>query len=241
MQTPKMYKDLFPQGAIKRVVTATASQPYFGKIGPVLDVAFKIPVLNTWCKKNKNLVKVLLHYYQSMGCSGRKLKLLIELLLMPYYLHEPEEWWRLMHEVVSLIQYQQVAYLLREPAIEDHLMKLLCHCPEEPHRGYDAAYSLTAFSLWMFERGNVHVALQLIQAAVKADPTWAYPEYLFGWYGLFVEGIDTVAHFVKSVHLDWNFLQKIKQDWACKRFPAVLKTVQQSMIVPSGLSKRKTS
>jgi hypothetical protein len=87
------------------------------------------------------------------------------------------------------------------------------------------------YSLWLFERGDVQGAINMIQIAVLADETWGYPEYLHGWYGLFTRGVDSVTHFTRAVQIDWSFLQRMKHDKTCRQHPEVLKEVQKRTLV----------
>ncbi|MFM8453799.1 MAG: hypothetical protein ACKOAD_02265 [Gammaproteobacteria bacterium] len=226
---PKTYKDLIQQreqeflGAWQQVDLAK-------KFGKFVSFLFKVPLLNRLCKRNFTLVNILLSYYQKQNLLRPILKLVIELLSMPHYKQAPEEWWRLMRYTTSLLQHQQISYFLRDFAIEDQLIILAGNGPKD-YVGYDVSYSLIGFSLWMFERGNVFAAIKLVEQATKADPTWAYPEYLLGWYGLFVQGVDSASHFVNAVHIDWSFLQRIKKDRVCQKFPEIVRKVHQSVVI----------
>ncbi|MDB6096402.1 MAG: hypothetical protein JWM09_680, partial [Francisellaceae bacterium] len=64
-----------------------------------------------------------------------------------------------------------------------------------------------------------------------SDNKWGYPEYILGWYGLFSNNVDSVLHFSKAVAIDWNFLQRIKHDRICQKFPDIVHQVQQKVIV----------
>ena len=101
----------------------------------------------------------------------------------------------------------------------------------KPWKGYDVAYAFVGYSLWLFERGDIQGAINMIQIGIEADETWGYPEYLFGWYGLFTGGVDSVAHFARAVQIDWSFLQRMKQDKTCRQHPELLKEVQRRTLI----------
>jgi len=144
--------------------------------------------------------------------------------------HEGYRWWYLMRFAVAIAQERQINWLVRDIVLEDNLI-LLGSLGPRPLKGYDVAYAFVGYSLWMFERGDVLGALNLIQIAEQADETWGYPEYLHGWYGLFTRGVDSVTHFTRAVHIDWSFLQRMKQDKTCRDHPDVLHEVQKRTLV----------
>ncbi len=144
--------------------------------------------------------------------------------------HEEYRWWYLMRFAVAVAQERQINWLIRDIGLEDNLI-LLGSLGPRPLKGYDVAYAFVGYSLWMFERGDVLGAINLIQIAEQADETWGYPEYLHGWYGLFTRDVDSVTHFTRAVHIDWSFLQRMKHDKTCRKHPDVLHAVQKRTLV----------
>ncbi len=140
------------------------------------------------------------------------------------------QWWYLMRFAVAIAQERQINWLIRDMTLEDNLI-LLGSLGPRPLKGYDVAYAFVGYSLWLFERGDVVGALNLVQIAEQADETWGYPEYLHGWYGLFTRGVDSVTHFTRAVHIDWSFLQRMKHDKTCRKHPNVLHEVQKRTLV----------
>ncbi len=140
------------------------------------------------------------------------------------------QWWYLMRFAVAIAQERQINWLIRDIRLEDNLI-LLGSLGPRPLKGYDVAYAFVGYSLWMFERGDVLGAINLIQIAEQADESWGYPEYLHGWYGLFIRGVDSITHFTRAVHIDWSFLQRMKHDKTCKEHPDVLHEVQKRTLV----------
>lgn len=140
------------------------------------------------------------------------------------------KWWHLMHIAVSIAQ--DLSLNAQHQACEPlmHLLKLSMVGPQ-PWQGYHVAYSFASFSLWSFQFGKTQRAIEQVNIAIHADPSWGYPEYLLGWYGLVLEGIDPVPHFVKAIHINWSFFQRLRQDPFCQRFPDVLQAVQQQILV----------
>ncbi len=119
---------------------------------------------------------------------------------------------------------------MRDLALEDSLIMLGSTGPK-PWIGYDIAYAFVGYSLWIFERGDVQGAINMIKVSIDADDTWGYPEYLLGWYGLFTNNVDSVEHFTRAVQIDWSFLQRMKHDRTCRQHPEILKEVQKKTLV----------
>jgi hypothetical protein len=139
-------------------------------------------------------------------------------------------WWYLMRFAVAIAQERQINWFVRDIVLEDNLVSLGGLGPR-PLKGYDVAYSFVGYSLWLFERGDILAAIDLVQIAEQADETWGYPEYLHGWYGLFTKGVDSASDFTRAVHIDWSFLQRMKHDRTCRQHPDVLHEVQKRTLV----------
>jgi hypothetical protein len=143
--------------------------------------------------------------------------------------HEAK-WWSLMRKAVLVAQDLELQNKAEsQPLLR--LIKLSQNAPQ-PWQGYDVAYCFASLSLWSFVQGKSSVALDQVKIAQHADPSWAYSEYLLGWYGLWLEGIDPVKHFVRAIHLDWGYLQCLIQDTHCQQFPQVLQAVKQAVFLP---------
>ncbi|MBS0289936.1 MAG: hypothetical protein JSS07_07895 [Proteobacteria bacterium] len=153
------------------------------------------------------------------------LQLLIERLnRQHFWLNHAVKWWVLMRLSIQIAQDLPKSTLNRVSDPIQHLFKLGGYAPM-PWRGEDVAYSFVALSLWSFELGKTQKAIEQVNSAIHADISWGYPEYLLGCYGLLLEGIEPVTHFVKAVELNWNFLERLKQDPLCQQFPDVIQAV----------------
>lgn len=140
------------------------------------------------------------------------------------------KWWSLMKTAVGIAQDLKLGGFNRfEPT--QQLLKLSRVAPQ-PWQGYDVAYSFVALSLWSFSQGKTQRAIEHAQIAIHADPSWGYPEYLFGWYGLILEGIDSVPHFVRAIKADRRYFQRLKQDPLLQQFPDILQSVKQKVLIP---------
>ena len=141
-----------------------------------------------------------------------------------------KKWWELMRIAVAIAQ---DLHLDTSDRLYQPLQKLLKLCMDgpQPWQGYNVAYSFVSLSLWSFQRGKTQKALEQVNIAIHADPFWGYPEYLLGWYGLILEGIDPVPHFVRAIQINWNFFQKLKQDPLSQHFPETLQAVKQKILV----------
>lgn len=148
-----------------------------------------------------------------------------------YWKDHANKWWHLMYLAVNIaqnLQLGEVSSQYSEPL--QRLLKLSTRAPQ-PWHGYQVAYCFCAFSLWSFAQKKFPKAIEQVNVAVHADLTWGYPEYLLGWYGLVLEGMDPVSHFVKAVHIDSNFFQKLKQDPFLHHFPEVLAAINQRVLI----------
>jgi|GEM_PF-2129222 len=157
------------------------------------------------------------------------LQLLLEALEHRHFWRDHEaKWWSLMRKAIALSQDLQLENKAEsQPLLR--LIKLSQNAPQ-PWQGYDVAYSFASLSLWSFIQGKSPIALEQVKSAIYADPSWAYPEYLLGWYGLWLEGIDPVKHFVRAIQLDWRYFQRLKQDPHCQQFPQILEAVKQAVL-----------
>lgn len=145
------------------------------------------------------------------------------------------KWWELMRMAIGIAQdlHLDTTDRLYQPL--QRLLKL-CMSGPEPWQGYNVAYSFVSLSLWSFQRGKTQKAIEQVNIALHADPAWGYPEYLLGWYGLVLEGIDPVPHFVKAIKINWDFFQKLKQDPLCQRFPEMIQVIKQRILAEKNLA-----
>ena len=148
-------------------------------------------------------------------------------------------WWFLMRLAVAFVQEQQIKQFFINPELEEFFIDLGKKGPGK-QVGYNVAYSFVGFSLWLFERGLIKDAIGMIQVAENADPTWGYPQYLHGWYGLFLEDVDSVDYFSKAVNIDWKFLHRLRNDHTCQQFPEIVKQVNKRVLIQNDLVNNKT-
>jgi hypothetical protein len=202
-----------------------------GALAAVLSHAIRFPILGRFLRRSFTIQCVALSRFRQKGDYVGLYNLLINSLLANYFRKKRiYRWWYLMRFGVAVAQERQINWMIRDLVLEDNLI-LVGSLGPKPWKGYDVAYSFVGYSLWLFERGDIHGALNMIQIAVQADETWGYPEYLHGWYGLFTTGVDSVNHFTRAVQIDWSFLQRMKQDKTCRAHPEVLREVQKRTIV----------
>lgn len=202
-----------------------------GILANLLSHAINFPVIGRMLQGSFPVLCIALSRARQRGDYMGLYNLLINSLLGPYFRNKKNyRWWYLMRFGIAVAQERQINWLIRDLVLEDNLI-LVGSLGPKPWKGYDVAYSFVGFSLWLFERGDIHGALNMIQIAVQADATWGYPEYLHGWYGLFTTGVDSVTHFTRAVQIDWSFLQRMKQDKTCRSHPDVLREVQKRTLV----------
>lgn len=222
----RTYKDL--------VQHRTQYLPLSGIVGAVtefLSYGIKIPVVGRLLQRSFTVVCCAIGRLRRKNNYNGLFDLLVDCLSHnTFRKYEAYRWWYLMRFAVAISQEWQINWLIRDIRLEDNLI-LLGSLGPRPLKGYDVAYAFVGYSLWMFERGDVLGAINLIQIAKQADETWGYPEYLHGWYGLFTRGVDSVEHFTCAVHIDWSFLQRMKHDKTCKEHPGLLHEVQKRTLV----------
>ncbi|MFI4937617.1 MAG: hypothetical protein ACHQJ6_03805 [Candidatus Berkiellales bacterium] len=150
-----------------------------------------------------------------------------------FWHHHAKKWWHLMRLAVEITQTLKLA--VSNPFCKpiQRLLKLSTLAPQ-PWQGSDVAFCFSTFSLWSFIQGKTQKAILQINNAIHADLTWGYSEYLLGWYGLALEGIDPVSHFVKAIKIDRRYFEQLKNDPLCRAFPDVLALVEQEVSKSDG-------
>lgn len=201
------------------------------KVVELLSYALYFPLLGRWLRGFFPIVCVALGKMRRRGNYRGMYRLLFNCLMSSAFrVKNTFKWWYLMRFGVAMAQERQINWMIRDFILEDNLI-LIGTLGPKPLKGYDVAYSFVGFALWLFERGDIQGAVNMIKISVQADETWGYPEYLYGWFGLFTSGIDSVAHFTKAVHIDWSFFQRMKMDKMCSQHPELLKEVQKRSLV----------
>lgn len=223
----RTYKDLI-QNRFPPYVQQTG---WTGRFAEFLSLGIRLPFIGRFIQQSFPLVCIAINRLRRQGDYVGLNNLLIDVLLgIAFRKTHVYRWWYLMRFGVAVAQERQINWLIRDLILEDNLI-IMGSLGPRPWKGYDIAYSFVGYSLWLFERGDIQGALNMIQIAVQADETWGYPEYLHGWYGLFTQGVNSVEHFTRAVQIDWSFLQRMKQDRTCRRHPELLKEVQKRTLV----------
>lgn len=222
----RTYKDLLQE---RHKHSALSS--FKGIFAGLLSFGIKIPILGKLLQRSFPITCFALGRYRLHGDFVALYTLLINSLIGPQFRKKDSyHWWYLMRFAVAVAQERQINFFVRDLVLEDSLIMLGSLGPK-PWKGYDVAYAFVGFSLWIFERGDIKGAINMIEIATAADETWGYPEYLLGWYGLFTTGIDSVHHFTRAVQIDWSFLQRMKHDKTCRQHPDILREVQKKTLV----------
>lgn len=155
--------------------------------------------------------------------------LLMRLAHPSFWGNHTQKWWYLMYMAVNIAQNLSLSAHDKQCEPLQRLMKLSLTAPQ-PWQGYHAAYCFAALSLWSLAQGKTQKALVQINTSLHADPLWGYSEYLLGWYGLILEGIDSIAHFAKAVCIDSDYLQRLKQDPMIAHFPEIVEAVRHRVV-----------
>jgi len=222
----KTYKDLIQNRNQYKQLAGSIGITY-----ELLSYGIRLPVIGRLLCNSFTIVCCALSRLRRKGDYLRLYDLLIDCLIhATFRKQQGYRWWYLMRFAVAIAQERQINWMFRDVVLEDNLT-LLGSLGPRPLKGYDVAYSFVGYSLWLFERGDVWGAISMVKIAEQADETWGYPEYLHGWFGLFTAGVDSVEHFARAVHIDWSFLQRMKQDKTCREHPDVLHEVQKRTLV----------
>lgn len=202
----------------------------FGYLAEFLSLGIKLPLIGKALCRSFAVVSCALNRFRRKGDFAGLYNLITDNLTSQNFRKGGYQWWYLMRFAVAVAQERQINWLIRDIVLEDNLI-LIGSLGPRPLKGYDVAYSFVGYSLWLFERGDIWGAINMIKIAEHADQTWGYPEYLHGWYGLFTTGVDSIEHFARAVHIDWSFLQRMKQDKTCRQHPEMLHEVQKRTLV----------
>lgn len=224
--TYRTYRDL-----TRKSTTSPQMHGSISRITAFFSYGIMLPVVGRLLCHSFMVVCCALGRFRRKGDYAALYGLLINCLTRGYFRHERSyRWWYLMRFSVAVLQERQINWLVRDVILEDNLI-LVGSLGPRPLKGYDVAYSFVGYSLWLFERGDIWAAISMVKVAEQADPTWGYPEYLHGWYGLFTTGVNSVDHFARAVQIDWSFLQRMKQDRTCRAHPSLLHEVQKRTLV----------
>lgn len=96
----------------------------------------------------------------------------------------------------------------------------------EPFQGYHVARSFLAISHRAFETGDYDAAAEFAETAVRADESWAEPDFTLGWYHLVLGGGDPVEHLTRAVLKDPGILFRIAKDPECRRHPHIIRKLK---------------
>lgn len=137
-----------------------------------------------------------------------------------FWFNHDAKWWQLMQIAINIAQ--RFEPWTQKPICEPlrRLLSLSDNAPQ-PWQGRAVAYCYATLSLWAFQEGFIQKALDKITIAIHADKSWGYPEYLLGWYGLLLEGIDPILHFKRAIQIDAYWLQYLNQDPLLNHFPTI--------------------
>lgn len=145
-----------------------------------------------------------------------------------FWNNHTKKWWKLMTMAICVAQDLEPWTQKRfcEPLLR---LLNLSHNAPQPWQGREVAYCFATLSLWSFQEGKTQKALDKIRIAIHADPTWGYSEYLLGWYGLLLEGIEPIPHFVRAISMQGGLWQCFIQDPILTHFPDIRLAVEREL------------
>ncbi len=88
------------------------------------------------------------------------------------------------------------------------------------------ASSFIELSRWSFKDKDTDSMIRLAKCAGEKDPSWGEPDFLIGWYGLFVDGIDYIGYFKSSITKERKYINRIKNDKECSHNKKVISFIE---------------
>lgn len=109
-----------------------------------------------------------------------------------------------------------------------HRNKLVCMAENgvHPMNGYDVAYCFCYFSKWKYVEGRYDLAIDYARRARMAEKSWGEPDFLLGWYALFIEQSDPTDHFLTAIKKNAEYLTIITHDPILAEFPNIIDQVR---------------
>lgn len=217
----------------QRLIGTESPLPTFSAFPGPLQAFFVIPGVDVLLGKT-----YLGLQYQALALNREKrpleaLSLLtVAMRRQQFWPHHASKWWKLMMIAIHIAQNLEPWTQKRfcEPLVR---LLNLSHNAPQPWQGREVAYCFATLSLWSFQEGKSQKAFEKIRIALHADPTWGYSEYLLGWYGLLLEGIEPVEHFVRAINREGALRQSFMQDPLLAHFPDIRLAVLQQLHQPS--------
>lgn len=227
---------LYQQQLLNAIPVSNYEPPSF--LALFLNQFFASLGLGTYWHKTFYGLKTQLREFIQQEQKQPALNLLLQALKENHFwVNHPLKWWWLMRIAMNMMQDLHLPLAKPQERELCALIKLFSNAPQ-PWYGYDVAYSFAALSLWCFQNGKVQKAIEYIHVAIHADPQWGYPEYLLGWYGLQLEGIDPIPHFARAIQRDEHFLHQLQHDPLCQYFPKMVETVKRFLTRQTKLPQR---
>ena len=91
--------------------------------------------------------------------------------------------------------------------------------------GYYPGVAFCYFSRWRYEQGDYDAAIKFAEQAKAEDEDYAEPDFLLGWYTLFVKRDNPIEYFRRAIRMDKSYLGRITHDPALKPFPNILEEI----------------
>jgi len=125
------------------------------------------------------------------------------------------------------------AYVADEHDISDekkNIIKIVDNAPF-PYEDYYPSIALSYVSRWMYEEKRYEEAIKYAEKAKIADDELGEPDFLLGWYTLFIKQGDPSDHFKEAIRKDTKYLRRITHDPALKEFPQIISILKQPRAV----------
>ena len=230
----KDYYELVSNLASKKIKQVKPQRRYWLLI-QLLKGLLSLPLIRRVSRRSFVLLSFYLELQRAYNAYDEILKMIEQALTSKYYLDAKRAsyWWHLMRIALSILQERQITELEVNPILENKLILLGFehYNPLQKANHETVAYCFVAYSLWLFERAKVSEAVDFAKIAAQCNPEWGYPDYLVGWYSLFVGGEESLEYFQKAVAKNWSFLRRINNDRMCQRHKSLIKQLNHTLLV----------
>jgi hypothetical protein len=125
------------------------------------------------------------------------------------------DWWQFMCHAAH------IAHILNMGDERERLISIAEHHGKSVE-GYYPACAFCYFSRWRYEQENYEAAIKFAQLVKAGDENYAEPDFLLGWYALFVKRDNPIEYFRSAIRKDKSYLGRITHDPALKPFANIL-------------------
>lgn len=184
-------------------------------LGPVVKLLYRIGPFRRWAKGTVGGRVGAISRLAESGRHEEAAALAMEPLEASRQLSQSWEWWFLA---------RMAAENLAASKDREGMGRLMAMARDKapPREGYAAAQALLAFSRCSYGEKEHDQAFAFAQQAADADPTWAEPNFVLGWYCLVLGRDGASNHLAKAVETEPEIYSRIGKDPVCGGHPHII-------------------